>query len=59
MKFGRRLFDSYTGPKTFQIVPNAHHNDIAAQSPGWWRETFLFLRQNNRIMPTRIKGVHD
>jgi len=32
IKFGRRLFDSYTGPKTLQIVPNAHHNDIAAQS---------------------------
>ncbi len=44
MKFGRRLFESYTGPKTLQIVPHAHHNDIAAQSPDWWRETFLYLR---------------
>ncbi len=44
MKFGRRLFDSYDGPKTLQIVPHAHHNDIAAQSPDWWRETFLYLR---------------
>jgi len=46
MKFGRRLFDTYTGPKSCQIVPNAHHNDIAAQSPDWWREAFLYLRQN-------------
>ena len=53
MKFGRRLFDSYTGPKTFQIVPNAHHNDIAVQSPVWWRETFLFLRQNRKMSPNQ------
>ena len=47
MKFGRRLFVSYHGPKTLQIVPHAHHNDIAAQSPDWWRETFLYLREGN------------
>ena len=51
VKFGRRLFDSYAGPKTSQVVLNAHHNDIAAQSPGWWRETFRFLRQNSQMSP--------
>jgi len=53
MKCGRRLFDSYTGPKTCQVVPNAHHNDIAAESPGWWKGSFLFLRQNNQTPPNQ------
>jgi len=47
-RFGRRLFDSYTGPKTLQIVPGAHHNDVAAQPPEWWQETFSFWQQNSQ-----------
>jgi pimeloyl-ACP methyl ester carboxylesterase len=39
---GRRLFEEYGGPKNLEEVPGAHHNDIAAQSPEWWRETFAF-----------------
>jgi len=55
IKFGRRLYASYAGPKKFQVVPNAHHNDIAVQSPGWWRESFLFLQQNGRMSPNQQK----
>jgi pimeloyl-ACP methyl ester carboxylesterase len=51
IKFGRKLFDSYKGPKALQVVPNAEHNDIASQSPGWWRENFLFLQQNGHMSP--------
>ena len=43
---GRRLFEGYQGPKTLQIIPGAHHNDIAGQSPEWWKEVFLFWQQN-------------
>jgi hypothetical protein len=44
MKFGRRLFDSYNGPKSLQVFLNARHNEVAEQSPAWWRETFSFGR---------------
>jgi hypothetical protein len=47
-RFGRRLFDSYAGPKTLQIIPGAHHNDVAAQPPEWWQETFSFWQQNSQ-----------
>jgi hypothetical protein len=38
-KFGQRLFDGYAGPKTLQLCPGAGHNDVAAQTPEWWRAT--------------------
>ena len=44
-KFGRRLFDSLQGPKELQQVPRAGHNDVAEQSPEWWKETVALLRQ--------------
>ncbi len=43
---GRRLFEGYPGPKNLQIIPGAHHNDIAEQSPEWWQEVFSFWQQN-------------
>ncbi len=30
---GRRLFGGYQGPKNLQIIPGAHHNEVAEQSP--------------------------
>ncbi len=41
---GRRLFDGYAGPKELQLIPGAHHNEVAEQSPAWWREVFAFWR---------------
>jgi pimeloyl-ACP methyl ester carboxylesterase len=41
-RFGRRLYDSYAGPKELQVVAGANHNDIAAQTPEWWRDVFAF-----------------
>jgi pimeloyl-ACP methyl ester carboxylesterase len=43
---GRRLFEGYQGPKNLQTIPGAHHNDIAAQPPEWWKEVFSFWQQN-------------
>jgi hypothetical protein len=48
VRSGRLLFDGYTGPKTIQIIPGAHHNDIAEQSADWWKGVFSFWQQNNQ-----------
>ena len=45
---GHRLFDGYNGPKDLQIIPGAHHNDIAEQPAEWWKDVFSFWQQNNR-----------
>jgi pimeloyl-ACP methyl ester carboxylesterase len=42
---GLKLADGYSGPKQIQVVPNAHHNDVEAQSPDWWREVFSFWQK--------------
>jgi len=43
---GRRLFDGYQGPKSLQVVPDAHHNDVAEQPPEWWKGVFAFWQTN-------------
>jgi uncharacterized protein len=43
---GRRLFDAYHGPKEIQVIPGARHNDIAEQSPDWWKGVFSFWQTN-------------
>jgi alpha-beta hydrolase superfamily lysophospholipase len=45
---GRRLFEGYGGPKELQVIPGARHNDIAEQSPDWWRQVFQFWRQSSK-----------
>jgi pimeloyl-ACP methyl ester carboxylesterase len=45
-KFGRRLFDGYTGPKQLWEAPQAGHNDIHAQSGEFWSEIISFWRTN-------------
>ena len=58
---GRRLFEGYQGPKNLQIIPGAHHNDIAGQSPEWWKGFFRSgsktARRNraNRNKPHQIR----
>lgn len=47
-RFGRKLFDGYAGPKDLAIIPDAGHNDIAAQSPEWWKRVFEFLATKQR-----------
>lgn len=43
---GRRLFESYGGPKELEVIAGAHHNDVAARSVAWWKEAFGFLEKN-------------
>jgi pimeloyl-ACP methyl ester carboxylesterase len=43
---GRRLFEEYQGPKNLQIIPGAHHNEIAGQSPEWWKAVISFWQEN-------------
>jgi pimeloyl-ACP methyl ester carboxylesterase len=43
---GQKLFDSYAGPKNLQVIPGAGHNDVASQSPDWWRGVFHFWQTN-------------
>jgi uncharacterized protein len=45
-RFGQKLYDSYNGPKDLDIIPDAGHNDIAEQSPGWWQKVFRFWAQH-------------
>ena len=45
-KFGRRLFDGYTGPKQIWKAPLAGHNDIHAQSKEFWKEIIAFWQTN-------------
>jgi hypothetical protein len=45
---GRKLADGYGGPKKLQVIPGAHHNEIAEQSAAWWREVFAFWQQKEK-----------
>lgn len=44
---GRRLFESYAGPKEVQEFPRAGHNDVAGQPTNWWREVFFFWQKSS------------
>jgi uncharacterized protein len=39
---GLRLANGYNGPKDLQVIPRAHHNDVAAQSLAWWENVYSF-----------------
>jgi len=42
VRFGRRLYERYGGPKGLQVLADRGHNDIAGQSAEWWRATLAF-----------------
>lgn len=46
-RFGRRLYEAYNGPKDLEIVAEAGHNDIAEQSPEWWRAVLTFWAKHS------------
>jgi hypothetical protein len=46
---GLRLADGYGGTKEIQVIPGAHHNDVAEQTPDWWREVFEFWHKSTNI----------
>ncbi|HTB84587.1 MAG TPA: alpha/beta hydrolase [Candidatus Sulfotelmatobacter sp.] len=43
---GLRLANGYAGAKEIQVIPGAHHNDVAEQNSDWWREVFSFWQKN-------------
>jgi len=43
---GIRLADGYNGSKSLEVVAGAHHNDVSAQTPDWWKQVFLFWQKN-------------
>ena len=47
-KFGQRLYDGYHGPKSVEVIAGAGHNDIAEQTPNWWKETVAFWEKNSK-----------
>lgn len=43
---GRRLHDTYAGPKRLWVVPGAGHNSIAYDpQASWWREASAFMKE--------------
>ena len=46
---GKKLFDSYEGPKNLQVVPGAHHNDVAGQAGLLVDGSVLFLAAKENI----------
>lgn len=47
-RFGRRLYESYTGPKKLWEILGAGHNDVFVRPDGWWREVFDFWKSSPR-----------
>ena len=47
-KFGQKLYDSYGGPKSIESIRGAGHNDIAEQTPEWWRKVFSFWEEKRQ-----------
>ena len=52
---GRKLHDEYAGPKRVQVIEGARHNDIAEQSPEWWKDVFAFWQQNGQTNAVKEK----
>ena len=46
---GRRLFESYDGPKDLKVFSKARHNEVTEQSIEWWREVFAFWEANSSV----------
>jgi uncharacterized protein len=45
-RFGRKLYESYTGPKKLWEAPQAGHNELQIQPPAWWKEVVTFWKLN-------------
>lgn len=50
-KFGRALYDSYSGPKKLWLIPKAGHNDVFFRPADWWREVGDFWRAHEFKSP--------
>jgi pimeloyl-ACP methyl ester carboxylesterase len=45
-KFGRRLYDSYAGPKRLWEFPEGNHGTVMLQPPEIWKQIIEFLQTN-------------
>jgi pimeloyl-ACP methyl ester carboxylesterase len=45
-KFGRRLYDAYSGPKRIWEFPQGNHGTVMMQPPEVWKEILEFLQSN-------------
>ena len=41
-RFGRRLYDSFKGPKLFREAPGAGHEDVFQEPGEWWKQVADF-----------------
>jgi pimeloyl-ACP methyl ester carboxylesterase len=46
-KFGRRLYDSYEGPKHIWEFPKGNHGTVMLQPPEIWKQIIEFLQANS------------
>ena len=49
-KFGRRLFDSYNGPKACKSFPVPITTTRLNNPPHWWAEVFSFWQTNSQTV---------
>jgi uncharacterized protein len=52
-KFGRRLFDSYAGPKRLWYFPEGHHIDITDPPEKFWGEVVDFWKTHQPSLPSK------
>ena len=45
-KFGRRLYDSYPGPKHLWEFPSDDHGSVMDRPPDFWKEIIAFWKAN-------------
>jgi len=45
-KLGKRLYESYAGPKLLEVIPWARHSSTTDESPGWWKDVLAFWQQH-------------
>lgn len=52
MRFGRKLYDGYHGPKRIWESPQAGHDDLLNRPESWWKELVAFWKENSASAQT-------
>ena len=50
-KFGRRLFNDYSGPKKLWDYPEAHHVELGESPENFWKAVIGFWQTNQNPLP--------
>jgi fermentation-respiration switch protein FrsA (DUF1100 family) len=48
-RFGRRLYDSYSGPKHLWEFPKGNHGTVMLQPPEMWNQIIEFWQTNRTV----------